>query len=167
LKTAIRGNNPTFFMEAGGRGGEQGEVPDGDILVPFGKAAIARAGKDATIVAIGSMLKPALAAAKNLAASGVDAEVIDPRTLMPFDEATVLTSVQKTGRLVVCDEARDYCSVASQIAAIVADKGFGFLQQPIKRVTVPNTCLPYAPQAEARLIPNADAIARVTRELVV
>jgi len=86
--------------------------------------------------------------------------------LMPFDEATVLTSVQKTGRLVVCDEARDYCSVASQIAAIVADKGFDFLKKPIKRVTVPNTCLPYAPQAEARLIPNADAIARVTRELV-
>jgi pyruvate dehydrogenase E1 component beta subunit len=166
LKTAIRGNNPTFFMEAGGRGGEQGEVPDGDVLVPFGKAAIARAGKDITIVAIGSMLKPALQAAKKLADYGVDAEVIDPRTLMPLDEATVLASVEKTGHLVVCDEARDYCSAASQIAAMVADKGFDFLERPIKRVTVPNICLPYAPQAEARLIPNADTIARVSRELV-
>src|SRR5690349_19203192 len=137
LKSAIRGNNPTFFMEAGGRGGEQGEVPDGEHLVPFGKANIARAGKDVTIVAIGSMLKPALEAAKALAAGGIDAEVVDPRTLVPFDDATVLSSVKKTGRLVVCDEARDRCSAASQIAAMVADQGFGLFKAPIKRVTVP------------------------------
>src|SRR5260370_41971555 len=83
LKTAIRGNNPGFFLEAGGRGGEQGEVPDGEHLVPFGKAHIARPGKDLTIVAIGSMLKPAFQAAKELASAGSDAEVIHPRTLAP------------------------------------------------------------------------------------
>jgi pyruvate/2-oxoglutarate/acetoin dehydrogenase E1 component len=166
LKTAIRGNNPTFFMEAGGRGGEQGEVPEGEHLVPFGRANIARPGKDVTIVAIGSMLKPALAAAKALASDGIDAEVIDPRTLVPFDNTAVLESVRKTGHLVVCDEARERCSVASEIAAMVADQGFGFLKAPIKRVTVPNVCLPYAPNAEARMIPNADTIGRTSRALL-
>src|SRR6202012_2634307 len=116
LKSAIRGNNPSFFMEAGGRGGEQGEVPDGEHLVPFGKANIARPGKDLTIVAIGSMLKTAPAAAKQLADEGIDAEVLDPRTLVPFDDAAVLASVRKTGRLVICDEARERCSAASEIA---------------------------------------------------
>ena len=166
LKTAIRGNNPSFFMGAGGRGGEQGEVPDGEHLVPFGNAVIARAGKDLTLLAIGSMYKPAMEAAKTLAAAGIDAEVIDPRTLVPFDEAAVLASVKKTGHLVVCDEARDRCSAASQIAAMVADRGFGLLKAPIKRVTVPNVCIPYAPNAEARVIPNADTIVRTCRELV-
>jgi acetoin:2,6-dichlorophenolindophenol oxidoreductase subunit beta len=166
LKTAIRGNNPTFFMEAGGRGGEQGEVPEGEHLVPFGKANIARSGTDVTVVAIGSMLKPALAAAKALETAGINAEVIDPRTLVPFDDAAVLASVRKTGHLVVCDEARERCSVASEIAAMVADKGFGYLKAPIKRVAVPNVCLPYAPNAEARVIPNADTIARSCRVLL-
>jgi pyruvate/2-oxoglutarate/acetoin dehydrogenase E1 component len=165
LKTAIRGNNPSFFMEAGGRGGEQGEVPEGEHLVPFGKASIARAGKDLTIVAIGSMLKPALQAAKELAANGVDAEVLDPRTLVPFDDAAVLASIRKTGHLVICDEARERCSAASEIAAMVADRGFGLLKAPVKRVAVPNVCIPYAPNAEARVIPNAETIARTCREL--
>jgi acetoin:2,6-dichlorophenolindophenol oxidoreductase subunit beta len=166
LKTAIRGNNPTFFMEAGGRGGEQGEVPDGEILVPFGKANIARAGKDLTLIAIGSMLKPALEAAKALAGAGIDAEVIDPRTLVPLDEDTLVASSRKTGRVVICDEARDRCSVASHIAAVLADKAHGAIKAPIKRVTVPNVCLPYAPNAEARVLPNADTIARTCRELL-
>lgn len=165
LKTAIRGNNPSFFMEAGGRGGEQGEVPEGEHLVPFGSATIARAGKDVTLVAIGSMLKPALEAAKQLAAAGIEAEVIDPRTLVPFDLDTVLASVKKTGRLVVCDEARDRCSVASQVAAEAADVGFALLKAPVKRVTVPNVAIPYAPNAEARVIPGADAIAATCRAL--
>jgi acetoin:2,6-dichlorophenolindophenol oxidoreductase subunit beta len=166
LKTAVRGNNPTFFMEAGGRGGEQGEVPDGEHLVPFGKAKIARGGGDVTVVAIGSMLKPALEAANAMAKAGIDAEVIDPRTLVPFDSEAVLASVKKTGRLVVCDEARERCSAASEIAAMVADRGFGLLKAPIKRVAVPNVCLPYAPNAEARVLPNADTIARTCREVV-
>jgi pyruvate dehydrogenase E1 component beta subunit len=141
-------------------------VPDGEVLVPFGKANIARAGQHVTIVAIGSMLKPALEAAKQLASMGVEAEVIDPRTLVPFDLAAVLASVQKTGHLVVCDEARDRCSVASQIAAEVADVGFGLLKAPVKRVTVPNVAIPYAPNAEARVLPNADTIVNTCRGLL-
>jgi pyruvate dehydrogenase E1 component beta subunit len=166
LKTAIRGSNPTFFMEAGGRGGEQGEVPDGELLVPFGQANIARPGQHVTVVAIGSMLKPALEAARHLAAAGIEAEVIDPRTLVPFDLAAVLASVRKTGHLVVCDEARDRCSVASQIAAEVADVGFGLLKAPVKRVTTPNVAIPYAPNAEARVLPNADTIINTCRGLL-
>src|SRR5215471_11533558 len=113
LKTAIRGNNPSFFLEAIGRGGEQGEVPDGDYTTPFGKANVVREGKDVTLIALGSMLKPALSAAGKLQAQGIEAEVIDPRTIVPLDEEALLRSLRKTGRAVIVDEARDRCSVAS------------------------------------------------------
>jgi pyruvate dehydrogenase E1 component beta subunit len=159
LKQAIRGDNPSFFMEASGRGGETGEVPDGDHLVPFGKAAVLREGQAATIVAIGHMVKHALEAAGQLAKQGIVVEVIDPRTLVPLDEAAIIRSVEKTGHLVVVDEARDRCSAASQIAAIVADKAFRALKGPIKRVTVPNVAMPYAPVGEQRLLPNPASIA--------
>jgi len=165
LKTAIRGDNPTFFMEAIGRGGEQGEVPDGDYTIPFGQASTVREGKDVTIIALGSMVKPTLEAASRLEASGIDAEVIDPRTVVPLDEAGLLAGARKTGRVVVVDEARDRCSVASHIAALLADKAFGALKAPIKRVTVPNVCLPYAPNAERRMIPDVERIAAVATEV--
>ena len=165
LKTAIRGDNPTFFMEAIGRGGEQGEVPDGDYTIPFGKANTVREGKDVTLIAIGSMLKPTLEAAKKLESAGIQAEIIDPRTIVPLDEAALVAAAKKTGRVVVVDEARDRCSVASHIAAVLADKAFGALKAPIKRVTVPNVCLPYAPNAEQRMIPNAERIAAVATEV--
>jgi len=154
LKTALRSRNPSFFLEPSGRGGEQGEVPDGEHLVPFGRASVLRDGGDVTIVAIGRMVKPALAAARTLAGLGIEAEVVDPRTLVPFDETTVLDSVAKTGYLVVVDEARECCGAASQIAAMVAEKGFGLLNGPIRRVTTPNVAMPYAPNAEARVIPD-------------
>jgi acetoin:2,6-dichlorophenolindophenol oxidoreductase subunit beta len=159
LKQAIRGNNPTFFLEASGRGGDSGEVPDGDFTVPFGKAAIVREGRDVTIVAIGSMLKPALSAAEKLHFSGIDAEVLDPRTLVPLDEEAILRSVRKTGRAIIADEARDRCSAASHIAAIIADKAFESLKAPVKRVTVPDVSMPYAPNAELRVLPGDEQIA--------
>jgi len=166
LKTAIRQDNPTFFLEAIGRGGEQGEVPDGDFTVPFGKATVAREGKDVTMIALGSMLEPALSAAGKLQAQGIEAEVVDPRTLVPMDEAGLLSSVRKTGRVVIVDEARDRCSVASHIAAVVADEGFASLKAPVKRVTVPNVCLPYAPNSERLMIPSDERIARVAADLL-
>ncbi|MEP7243740.1 MAG: transketolase C-terminal domain-containing protein [Gammaproteobacteria bacterium] len=158
LKEAIRGRNPTFFLEASGRGGDSGEVPEGDYTVPFGKAFIAREGTDVTLIAIGTMLKPALAAAKKLEAAGLSAEVLDPRTLVPLDEESILRSVRKTGRCVVIDEARDRCSAASHIAAVIADKAFSSLKGPVKRVTVPDVAMPYAPNAEARVFPNEEHI---------
>jgi acetoin:2,6-dichlorophenolindophenol oxidoreductase subunit beta len=166
LKQAIRGRNPSFFLEASGRGGDSGEVPDGDYTVPFGKAAVARRGAEVTIVAIGSMLKPALSAAERLQSAGVDAEVIDPRTLVPLDENTILGSVGKTGRAMVVDEARDRCSAASHIAAIIADRAFSSLKAPVKRVTVPDVSMPYAPNAERRVLPDEEKIVRVATELV-
>jgi len=164
LKTAIRGSNPTFFMEAGGRGGEMGEVPDGDYTIPFGKATTIREGKDVTIIAFGSMLKPAVEAAKKLEAAGIGTELVDPRTIVPLDEDALVAAARKTGRVVIVDEARDRCSVASHIAAVLADKAFSALKAPIKRVTVPNVCIPYAPNAEKRVIPDADRIVRVATE---
>jgi acetoin:2,6-dichlorophenolindophenol oxidoreductase subunit beta len=158
LKTAIRGRNPSFFLEASGRGGEVGEVPDGEHLVPFGSAAVRREGSDVTVLAVGRMVKPALAAAETLADQRLSVEVIDPRTLVPFDEATLLASVEKTGHLVVVDEARECCGAASQIAAVVAEKGFHSLKGPIRRVTTPNVAIPYAPNAERHIIPNEQRI---------
>ena len=166
LKTAIRDKNPSFFLEASGRGGDSGEVPDGDYTVPFGKARIARSGSDLTIVAIGSMLKPALGAAEKLPSAGIEAEVIDPRTLVPLDEETIIRSIAKTGRAIIVDEARDRCSAASHIAAIIGDKAFANLKAPIKRVTVPDVSMPYAPNAENRVLPDEGKIKKVATELV-
>ncbi|MFY9867318.1 MAG: transketolase C-terminal domain-containing protein [Trebonia sp.] len=166
VKTAIRSPNPCFVLEPNGRGGDQGEVPDGEHLVPFGKAAVRREGGAVTVVAIGRMVKPALAAAATLADEGVSAEVIDPRTLVPFDSDAVLASVAKTGHLVVVDEARECCSAASQIAAVVAEQGFALLKGPIRRVTTPNVAIPYAPNAEAHVIPGEARIASAVRELL-
>jgi pyruvate dehydrogenase E1 component beta subunit len=143
-----------------------GEVPDGDHLVPFGKATLHRSGGDVTIVAIGSAVNHALTAANMLAEQGIDAEIVDPRTLVPLDEATILASVAKTGRLVVVDEARDICSAASHIAAVVADRGFQSLKAPIRRVTVPNVAMPYAPALEKALLPDPAKIFAVSMELV-
>jgi pyruvate dehydrogenase E1 component beta subunit len=165
-KMAIRSKNPCFILEPNGRGGELGEVPDGEHIVPFGKAAVRREGDAATIVAIGRMLKPALAAAQALESEGLSVEVIDPRTLVPFDEDRVLRSVKKTGHLVVVDEARECCSAASQIAAVVAEKGFDLLRGPIRRVTTPNVAMPYAPNAEAHVIPDGPRIAGAVRQLL-
>ena len=166
LKEAIRGHNPTFFLEASGRGGDSGEVPDGEYTIPFGKASISRPGTDITIVAIGSMLKPALSAAEKLQTAGISAEVIDPRTLVPLDDQAIVASVTKTGRAIVVDEARDRCSAASHIAALLADKAFRALRAPVKRVTVPDVSMPYAPNAEMRVFPSDDQIARVATDLV-
>lgn len=165
VKSAIRSPNPCFVFEPNGRGGELGEVPDGEHLLPFGKAAIRKEGGDITVVAIGRMVKPALAAATALAGEGLSVEVLDPRTLVPLDEEAILASVGKTGRLVVVDEARECCSAASQIAAVVAEKGFSLLKGPVLRVATDNVAIPYAPGAEANVIPGEDRIAAAVRQL--
>ena len=166
LKTCIRGNDPSFFLEAGGRGGEMGEVPDEDYTIPLGKGVIRIEGADVTIVAIGSMVKLAMTAATGLNKDGISAEVIDPRTLVPLDEDMILSSVKKTGRLVIVDESRDRCSAASHIAAVVADRAFNDLKAPIKRVTVANVAMPYAPNLERLVMPSVDRISELVTQLV-
>ena len=165
LKTAIRDRNPCVFLEPSGRGGDFGEIPDGDHLVPFGSASITREGNDVTVVAIGRMVKLALTSAELLAGDGLDVEVIDPRTLVPFDAESVLSSVAKTGRLVIVDEARECCSAASQIAAVVAEHGFDLLEAPIRRVTTANVAIPYAPNAEAHVLPDQSRIEAAVRDV--
>lgn len=166
LKTAVRGRNPSFFLEAAVRGGQMGEVPDGEHLVPFGKAAVAREGTDVTIITIGSMVKPSLDAAAMLADQHISAHVIDLRTLVPLDEAAIVDAVQKTGRLVVVDESRDRGGAASHIAAIAVDKAFASLKAPVKRVTIPNVAIPYAPAAEADVLPSAEKICAAVLSIV-
>lgn len=166
LKTCIRGNDPSFFLEAGGRGGEMGEVPDEDYTIPLGKGVIRIEGTDVTIVAIGSMVKLAMTAATGLIKDEISAEVIDPRTLVPLDEEMILSSVKKTGRLIIVDESRDRCSAASHIAAVVVDRAFNDLKAPIKRVTVANVAMPYAPNLERLVMPSVDRISEVVTQLV-
>jgi pyruvate dehydrogenase E1 component beta subunit len=166
LKSAIRSDRPAFFLEAAALGGMSGEVPDGDFEVPFGKAALLAAGTDVTLVTVGSMVRGALTAAAALGEERISVEVVDVRTLVPLDEETILRSVAKTGRLVVADEARERCSAASEIAAMVAQRGFATLRAPILRVAVPNVSMPYAPNAEQAVFPTAEKIAAAVRTVL-
>ena len=138
--------------------GSRGEVPEEEYLVPFGRAEIRQRGTDITVVAIGNMMKEGLKAAKSLTSRGVSVEVIDPRTLVPLDMDTILASVAKTGRLVVVDEARQWCSAASEIAATVGELGFSDLKAPVLRVTAHNVPVPFSPPLEDFVIPKAERI---------
>ena len=166
LKSALRSQRPTFYLVPRVRGAVSGEVPESDELTPFGSASIVRPGSQVTVVAIGAMRSPATEAAELLAAEGVDVELIDPRSLVPLDIDAILESVRKTGRMVVVDEARDTCSAASHIAALVAERGFHLLKSGIVRVTTPDLALPYAPVLERALIPNRESIVRAVRAVV-
>ena len=166
LKSAIRDDNPVVFLQSAGRGGELGDVPDGEHLVPIGKAEVKREGSDVTIVAIGAMVRIALRAADVLSGTGISAEILDPRTVAPLDREAILISVAKTRRLVIVDEARESCGAASQVAAIVADEGFGLLRSPIRRLTTPNVPMPYSPPLEKELLPTDERLVAVVRELI-
>jgi pyruvate/2-oxoglutarate/acetoin dehydrogenase E1 component len=166
LKSAIRDDDPVVFLQSAGRGGELGEVPEGDHLVPIGSAEIKRPGTDLTIVAIGAAVRHALIASQTLAEMGVDAEVVDPRTVFPLDRATILESVARTGRLMIVDEAREACSAASEVSAMVAEHGFDSLRAPVIRVTAPNVPIPFSPPLEKALLPNPDRIVAAATRLM-
>ena len=166
MATAIRDDNPVCFFHHYLLTLEEGEVPEGEYLVPFGQADVRRAGDDVTIVATGAMVGRALAAADALAASGVAAEVIDPRTLVPLDMATILDSVRKTGRLVLVDQATRHASAAAVIAAEVADQGFGYLKAPVKLVTALDATVPYSKPMEDYILPDEEKIAAAVRAVI-
>lgn len=165
LKTALRDNNPVISFEHFLLGGMKGEVPEQEYLIPFGKACIRRKGSDVTIVALAKMLYSALDAAEELAARGISAEVIDPRTLVPFDREAVIKSVKKTGRLVVVDEACQTCGAAAEIIAMVtSDKGaFRKLKAAPARVCGLDIPIPFSPPLEKFAIPDAEKIVKATR----
>ena len=166
LKAAIRDDDPVISFEDGNLWTQRGDVPDDDYVVPLGVADVKREGDDVTVVALAGAVAHALSAAEELDAEGISAEVIDLRSIVPLDRDTVLTSVDKTGRLVVADPAHEMGSVASEVAAIVAQEGFWSLQAPITRVTTPHTHIPFSVDLERPLYPSADRIASAARQLM-
>jgi pyruvate dehydrogenase E1 component beta subunit len=166
MASAIRDDNPVIFFHHYLLTLTPGEVPEGEYLVPFGSARIARPGTDVTVVATGWMVQQALAAADLLAGEGVSAEVIDPRTLAPLDTATIVESVSRTGHLVLADQATRHASASAVIAAEVADAGFGYLKAPIKQVTALDTPVPYSKPMEDYVLPDAGKIAAAVRQVL-
>ena len=166
LKSAIRSDNPTFFLEPGGRGGDMGDVPDDDIVIPLGEANLLRDGDDLSLITVGSMTRMTLQTARLVEDEfGLSVAVLDLQSLVPLDEEAVLATVAKTGRAIIVEESRDRCSAASHIAALLADRGFGTLKTAVRRITVPDTAMPYAPSVELPLMPNPDRIMGAVRDM--
>jgi acetoin:2,6-dichlorophenolindophenol oxidoreductase subunit beta len=163
---AIRDDDPVIFAEHKMLYDTVADVPEESYTIPFGEANVVREGGDVTIVAIGRMVHTAMEAAEELAGSGVQAEVIDPRTTSPLDVDTILESVENTGRLVVVDESNPRCSLATDVAATVAQDAFGSLRAPIQLVTGPHTPVPFADALEDLFIPDAAKIAGAVKTAV-
>ena len=177
LKSAVRDENPVLIFEHkllyGSKGGRsekgaltaEGEVPDEEYLVPIGKGIVRREGKDVTIVGKLLTVYRALSAAEQLAGEGIEAEVIDPRTLVPLDKELILESVRKTGRLVVVEEDNRMNGWAAEIAATVAEEAFFYLDAPVKRVSAPDTPPPFAPPMEAFYVPSVERVVEAVKSL--
>jgi pyruvate dehydrogenase E1 component beta subunit len=166
LKTAIRGNNPVFFCEHKLLYPVEGDVPEEELLIPFGVADVKRDGSDATVVATLFMVHKALAVAKSLEKEGISLEVVDPRTLTPLDKRTIVDSVKKTGRIVIVSEDCKTAGVSAEIAAVIAEEAIDYLDAPIKRVTAPDTPIPFSPPLEEFVVPDERAIIRAVKEVV-
>jgi pyruvate/2-oxoglutarate/acetoin dehydrogenase E1 component len=165
LIQAIRDDDPVMFFEHKMLYDVEEDVPEGAYTIPFGEANLVREGKDVTIVALGRMVMVATQAADALAREGTTCDVIDPRTTSPLDADTILDSVENTGRLVVVDEAHPRCSMATDIAALVAQEAFDALEAPIQMVTAPHTPVPFSPALEDLYLPNAEKIAGAVRKI--
>jgi len=163
LAAAIRDDDPVIFCEHKLLYDIKGPVPEGEHIVPLGLADVKRAGGDVTIVAISRMVLHALEAAEQLARDGISAEVVDLRTLAPLDEATVLGSIRKTGRLVVVDEDNPRCSVACDIATLAATQALEYLNAPVKLATAPHTPVPFSPALEDIYVPSPARIVQAAR----
>jgi pyruvate/2-oxoglutarate/acetoin dehydrogenase E1 component len=166
MAAAIRDDNPVVYLHPYMLTLDKGEVPDGEFVIPIGLADVKHKGNDVTIVAVGWMVKKALAAAEQLAREGISAEVVDPRTLAPLDVQTILDSVKKTGRLVLVDQAPRHSSAAAVIAAEIAEHGFEHLRAPIKMVTALDTPVPYSEPLENFILPNEEKIAQAVKAVL-
>lgn len=166
LKSAIRDDNPViYFMEFKVFMNRE-EVPDEDYTVPIGKGIVRREGKDVTIVGAGYANYLAMQVAEKLAGEGVSVEVVDPRTLTPLDEDVILGSVAKTGRLVVCDDDWRQCSFASEVSAVVAEKGYVYLKAPIRRVTRAQVPVPHSPVLEREMLISEEKLIKAVKEIL-
>ncbi len=166
LLAAVRDDDPVVFCEAKTLYGKTGEVPEEDYEVELGRARIHREGSDLTLVGVGATVYTALDAAAALEQDGISTEVVDLRSLSPLDEETILSSLEKTGRLVVIDEATPRCGVASEIQALCVDRGFDHLDAPVRKVTAPHTPVPFAPILEDAYLPSVKRTLEVVAELL-
>lgn len=165
LKSAIRDDNPVLFFVDMALGYVPGEVPDGDHVVPLGKAAFRRAGTDVTIISYAKMVDTCMQAAEKLAAAGISAEVLDLRSLKPLDEEAILRSARKTGRVLVVHEASRLCGVGAEVCAIVAENAFDALLAPVMRITGPDTPVPSSHVLEQAFMPGTDAVVAAAKRL--
>ena len=165
LKAAIRDDNPVVFIEHRGLYWSKGEVSEADVTVPVGVAKVLRPGDQVTIVALANMVGPALAAADELAAAGINAEVIDPRSISPLDVDTIATSVKKTSRLIVVHEAVEQGGIGAEIVARLQEKAFYYLDSPIIRVAAPFAPVPSGPTLEKEFLPGKERIVAAVREV--
>ncbi len=166
LVTAIRDDNPVVFIEHKMLYGVEGNVPEEPYAIPFGQADIKREGADVTVVATMLMVHKALAAAEQLSADGISVEVIDPRTLTPLDEDTIVESVRKTHRLVIVHEEVKRAGSGAEIAAVVAERALDYLDAPVQRVAAPFTPVPFSPPLEQRFIPDVPDIVKAVKAVV-
>ena len=166
LKSAIRDNDPVCFMESEQMYGFKGEVPEGEYLVPIGKAAVRMEGTDVTIVSYNKMMEVAKAAAQELAKEGISAEVIDLRTIRPLDHETIVQSVKKTNRLVVVDEAWPFSGVSAEVAYEIQKYAFDYLDAPVTRVNSADTSLPYSAPFVEEYLPNPAKVIKAVKEVM-
>ncbi len=166
LKTAVASNNPTIFVDHVQLLDIKADVPENDAPIPFGLADIKRKGSDVTVVSTSYTIQRCLQIAEKLAKEGIEVEVVDPRTLVPFDMATLMTSVEKTGRVVIVDETHQSCGVAAEIAARIAETGFDKLKAPLRRVATLDVPVPYSPPLEAYIGPREDRIIDAIRAVL-
>jgi pyruvate/2-oxoglutarate/acetoin dehydrogenase E1 component len=166
LKSAIRDDNPVVFFEDKMMFATKGLVPEGEYTLPLGVADVKREGEDVTIVATSSMVYVALEAADLLASEGVAAEVVDPRTLVPLDRATLVASVRKTGRAIVVDEGHRSYGASAELAAVLADEAFWHLDAPVKRLAAMDVPVPFSPVLEDQTVPTAEKVYEVAKSLV-
>jgi pyruvate dehydrogenase E1 component beta subunit len=165
LKTAIRDDNPVVFIEDKMDWRVTGPVPEGEYTVPFGVADVKRTGDDITLVGTSSMVRVCLAAAELLAAEGISAEVVDPRTLVPLDEDALARSAEKTGRAIVVDEGHRGYGVTAELAATIAERAFYHLDAPVRRLGALDVPVPFSPPLEDETVPTPERVAAAAREL--
>jgi len=166
LKTALRDKNPVLVFENMYIYNLRGPVPEEEYTVPFGQARVHREGKDVTIVALSRMVHVSMQAAEELEKEGISVEIVDPRTLVPLDKGTILSSVRKTGRLVVVDEAYAPFGVGAEMAALVADEAFYYLDAPVKRVHPLSVPAPYAPLLAEAVLPSAEKVIAAVKDVL-
>lgn len=166
LTSAIRDDNPVAFFEHKMMFRNKGPVPEGDFAIPFGIADIKRSGKDITIIATSNMVSVALSAAQQLAQNGIEAEVVDPRTVFPLDKVTLIESAKKTGRVLIIDEGYTRFGITAEIASVVAEGAFYYLDAPVKRLGAMDVPIPFSPALEDLTVPNVASVMAAAQSLI-